>query len=148
MRTVIGFMGTLILAGNVLLAEPIRGVPERLETPEMTEQSLRREVALSLQTRGIDSEASRHLVTEHMASGGPDFVAELMRFTLFFPEIGRQKLINDMADHALRRRPVHLTDYDHVIARLHDYKGVKLESHDYRRAAKYVLLNRTFSKNS
>lgn len=148
MRTVLGFMGTLILAGNVLLGEPIRVMPEHFRTAEMSEQEIRRELAVSLQARGIDAEASSHLVTEHVASGGPDFVPELMRFTLFFPEIDRQSVIEDMADHALMRRPVHLTEYDHVIARLHDYKGWKLESHDFRRAAEYVLMNRTFSKSS
>jgi len=142
MRPVMTVIGSLILAGNLLLAVPVRQNTVVVRNAEQSEQELRKEMTRMLEARGIEGPSASHLVAEHTGMQNKSLVRAFTHMRLLFPELKHEMILADMAERILRQEPLAFDDYDRLIAMLHRLKGVKLTASDYERSRQCVLLNR------
>ena len=143
MRPVMIAMGSLILAGNLLLAVPLRQNAVTLRSAEQAERDVRKAVIEHLEARGLEPASAQELAAQHEERWGRKTLQGLTHFQLLFPEVKRHALVKELALQLLRRETFAFDDYDHLAGMLHRLKGVNLGASDYHRLRQCVLLNRS-----
>ena len=126
MRPVMTVMGSLILAGNLLLAVPVRQNTLLIRNAEQSERDLRGGVAEALVNRGIEAASASHLVTERYGRYDRKLAQAFMHLSLLFPELKRETILAYMADRILHDEAFAFDNYDHLVAMLHRLRGVDL----------------------
>jgi len=142
MRPVMIAMGSLILAGNLLLAFPVRQNTLAVRSAEQSEQEVRKGVMQALEDRGLETASAQQLVEEQYGAFDARLGVALAHLQILFPELERGTILKDMADRVLRREPIAFDDYDRLVGMLHRLKGPNLSPAHYARAHQCVLLNR------
>jgi len=142
MRPVMTVMGSLMLAGNLLLAVPLRPNAVIVRTAEQSEQEVRKGVVEALEAKGLESTSARRIVAEQYDALGNGLALSFAHFRMLFPEYSHHAVLAEMARHALYGQNRVFDDYDHLIAMLHRLEGIALTPSHYTRARHCVLLNR------
>jgi hypothetical protein len=147
MRPVMTVMGSLILAGNLLLAVPVRQNTVVVRSAEQSEQEVRRGIAQALVDRGIEAATASWMVAEQYGHFERNLAVAFSHLQILFPELERTAILSDMADRVLRGEPFAFNDYDRLVAMLHRLTGVNLSSSQLARARQCVLLNRNLFRS-
>lgn len=145
MRPMMTVMGSLLLAGNLLLAVPVRQNSVVLRSAEQSEREIRTALTTQLAQRGLDTNTARHLVAEYFGDKGTQLAAQVMQLSILFPELNQTDIINDIASQILRRQAVALDDYDYLVGMLSRLEGIRLTTSHYDRIRQCVLLNRALN---
>lgn len=136
-------MGSLLLAGNLLLAVPVRQNSVVIRSAEQSEREIRAALTTQLTQRGLEMKTARHFVAEYFGNDGTQLAAQLMQLSMLFPELKRTDIISDIASQVLHRQTVALDDYDCLVGMMSRLEGVRLSKSHYDRIRQCVLLNRT-----
>jgi hypothetical protein len=136
-------MGSLLLAGNLLLAVPLRQNNVVVRSAEQSEREMRSVLIRHLTERGLESASAEHLVTEHFGQDGAALAAGVMYLAMLFPEVKREAILQDIATQVLQGQTVALDDYDYLVGMLSRLEGLPLSVSHYARIRQGVLLNRT-----
>jgi hypothetical protein len=147
MRPVMTVMGSLILAGNLLLAVPVRQSTVVVRNAEQSEQEVRKGVAQALVDKGIESASAAQMVTEQYGHYERNLAVGYAHMRILFPELEREAILSDMAERALRQEAFAFDDYDQVVSMLYRLKGISLSPSHYERARQCVLLNRNLFRS-
>lgn len=142
MKPVMTVMGSLLLAGNLLLAVPLRQNNMVVRSAEQSEREIRSVLIRHLTQRGIEAASAEHLVTEHFGHDGAVLAGSVMHVAMLFPEVKREAILQDIATQVLHRQVVALDDYDYLVGMLSRLEGVTLSASQYARIRQGVLLNR------
>ncbi len=143
MRPIATLMGSLILAGNLLMAMPPRPNVTVVRSAEQAEREIRKEMASSLVEQGIEPLAAAAAVSKYFKTASKRTAVHVHVFNSLFPEVGHRALIHYGAKRALRSEVFDLRSYDHLIAMLQHRFGPVLPAGVYERAAHCAILNRT-----
>ena len=106
MRPMMTVMGSLILAGNLLLAVPVRQSTVVLRSAEQSEQEVRRDIAQALVDKGIEATSASMMVAEHFGDFEQNLAVAFSHLQILFPELERKAILSDMAERVLRKSPV------------------------------------------
>lgn len=147
MRPIITVVGSLLLAGNLLLAVPLRQNTLAIRTAEQTDRQMRKAIIEHLVDRGLEVSTAEHLVTEHFGAQGEAFSQALLHIAILFPEVKREAIVKDVATRILHRETIALADYDYLVGMLSRLNGVALPASHYDRIRECVLLNRTLFRS-
>ena len=147
MRPVMTVMGSLILAGNLLLAVPVRQSTVVLRSAEQSEQEVRRDIAQALVDKGIEATSASMMVAEHFGDFEQNLAVAFSHLQILFPELERKAILSDMAERVLRKEPFAFDDYDRLVAMLHRLSGIALSPSHFSRARQCVLLNRNLFRS-
>ena len=101
MRPIMTVVGTLLLAGNLVLAMPVRQSVSVVRSGEQADREIRSELARLLAERGIDPLSAQQLLNTHYADDSGSLASELFHLQAFFPEIGRSRLLGYVAERVL-----------------------------------------------
>ncbi len=143
MRPMMMLMGGLLLAGNLVLAMPLRVAANTFRSSEQAEREVRERMAEHLCERGIEPVAAREIVARATGKHPERFVRQVHHFAALFPEIGREKLLAYGASEALRGRSVDLGSYDAVVSALQRLlPSPALDRYERERAVHCVMMNR------
>ena len=142
MKPVITVMGSLLLAGNLLLAVPLRQNTLAVRTAEQSDREMRKVMAEHLIDRGLEAPTADHLVAEHFGTQGQALSQALLHIAILFPEVKREAIVKDIATRILYRETIALADYDYLVGMLSRLNGVALSASHYERIRQCVLLNR------
>ncbi len=142
MRPVMTVMGSLILAGNLLLAMPVRPSMVVVRSAEQSEHEVRKGVAAALEAKGIESDSARRIVAERYDASGDGLALSYAHFRMLFPEYTGDAVLAEMARRTLHGEPLPFADYDRLVAMLYRLDGVALTPSHFERARHCVLLNR------
>lgn len=142
MRPIMTVVGTLLLAGNLVLAMPVRQTVTVVRSGEQADREIRSEMARLLTERGIDSAAAQQILNAHYATESGRLAFELFQLQTFFPEIGRHRLLGYIAERALHGETFSLRSYDHILGMLQRLHSPQLTSSLQTRAMHCSLLNR------
>ena len=82
MRPVMIAMGSLILAGNLLLAVPLRQNAVTLRSAEQAERDVRKAVIEHLEARGLEPASAQELAAQHEERWGRKTLQGLTHFQL------------------------------------------------------------------
>jgi hypothetical protein len=143
MRPVMTVMGSLLLAGNLLLALPVRPNTLLVRNAEQAEQEVRSGIADILTQKGMEAASAAHLVTERYGRYDRKLAQAFTHLQLLFPELKRETLLAYMAERILHNEAFAFDDYDHLVAMLHRLEGVDLSAAHYDRVRQCALLNRS-----
>ncbi|MHC3995354.1 hypothetical protein ACXWTF_11040 [Thiomicrolovo sp. ZZH C-3] len=142
MRPVMTVMGSLILAGNLLLAVPVRPSAVNVRSAEQSEHEVRKAVVAALEAKGLEPQSAQQIVAERFAPEGGSFAIVYTHFCMLFPEYSGDALLSEMARRVLHGERLNFDDYDQLIGMLHRLEGVALTPSHYERARHCALLNR------
>ena len=143
MRPIATLMGSLLLAGNLLLALPVRQNVLVVRNAEQAEREIRREMSAYLVSRGLEPESALRTVERHFDAGAKQAAVHVHFFTAIFPEVSREALLRYGAQRALRGETFDLRSYDHMTAMLQQLLGPALSDSLRRRIGQCVMLNRS-----
>jgi hypothetical protein len=147
MRPVMIAMGSLLLAGNLLFAVPVRQNTVQLRNAEQADLEIRRGVEEALESRGVETEEVQRMVSEHFGSAGTKHAHGFAHFTLLFPDIRHSAVVSYVAERVLRKEAFAFDNYDHLVAMLQRISGPSLASSHYDRLRHCVLLNRSLIRS-
>lgn len=149
MRPVMVLMGSLLIAGNLLLAVPVRPNTLLLRSAGQTGQEVRSGIADILVQKGMEPASASHLVAERFGRDDGKIAQAFSHIALLFPELKREAVLGHMAERILHNDAFAFDDYDHLVAMLHRLEGINLSASHYTRLEQCTLLNRAlFSKPS
>ncbi|GEM_PF-6672196 len=143
MRPMMTLMGSLLLAGNLILGMPLRANVTIVRSGEQAEREIRREMAEILVDRGLEPAAAREAVMKHYGAAASNLALQIHHAAALFPEIGRQAIVRYTAEQALRSQAFDLRSYDHIIAMLQKLHAPVLNGSQHSRAMHCALLNRS-----
>ena len=147
MRPVMTVMGSLLLAGNLLLAVPVRPNNLVVRNAEQAEQEVRSGIAEVLMQKGLEAASATQLVTQRFGQYDRKLAQAFTHLHLLFPELKRETLLAYMAERILHNEPFAFDDYDHLVAMLHRIEGVDLTPVHYERLRQCALLNRSLFRS-
>lgn len=147
MRPVMTVMGSLLLAGNLLLALPVRPNTMVVRNAEQAEQEVRSGIADILVQKGMERASAAHLVTERYGRYASKLAQAFTHLRLLFPELDRNALLAYMAERILHNEAFAFDDYDHLVAMMQRLDGVNLSAAQYDRLRQCVLLNRSLFRS-
>ncbi|UFS61964.1 hypothetical protein LOH54_09915 [Sulfurimonas sp. HSL-3221] len=142
MRPVMTVMGSLILAGNLLLAVPLRPNAVTVRNAEQSEHEVRKAVAEALVAKGLEAQSAQQIVAERFAPESGSFAVVYAHFRMLFPEYSSDAVLSEMARRVLHGERLTFDDYDQLVGMLHRLEGVALTPSHYERARHCALLNR------
>ncbi|WP_345987377.1 hypothetical protein WCX18_09645 [Sulfurimonas sp. HSL1-2] len=145
MRPVMTVMGSLILAGNLLLAVPLRPSAVTVRSAEQSEHEVRKAVAEALVARGLEAGSAQQIVAEYFAPQGSGLAVSYAHFRMLFPEYASDAVLAEMARRVLHGEGLAFNDYDQLIGMLHRLEGVALTPSHYERARHCALMSRYLS---
>lgn len=142
MRPVMMIFGTLLLAGNLVLAMPVRSTLTAVKSAEEVSRETRRIMTEVLTERGLERDAAAEIIDA--AYGSMEHVSQqIHHFLMLFPEIREDDLMALAAERALRGRTLALHDYDDTIGIIQALHTPLLSESLQSRAVHSVMLNRS-----
>lgn len=145
MRPIMMIVGTLILAGNLAMAIPVRPTVTSVKSVEQASRELLRKMVNVLKDRGLDDEAALQII-EASYGGKMHGFQSFHRVFALFPEIRSDAVIAYAAQRALHGSPLRLNEYDDVIGMLNSLHSLYLPQTLRSRAVQCVMLNRQYAK--
>lgn len=142
MQPILSMLSGVLLAGNLLLAVPVRQDTSVLGNAEQTEREIRKVLIEYLTDRGLEAQSARNLVSDYFGSNGTAMAQSVMHLMLFFPELHREEIVKEFAKQVLHRERIALDDYDYLVGLISRLAGVSLSTSHYERIRQCALLNR------
>ena len=147
MRPVMIAMGSLLLAGNLLFAIPLRQNTVLIRNAEQSDQEIRKGIEAALERRGMEPTVVQRMVSEHYGASNTKLTQEFAHFALLFPEVKQDAVVAYVADRVLRRESFAFDNYDHLVAMMHTLVGLHATPSHYDRLRHCVLLNRSLFRS-
>jgi len=140
-------MGSLLLAGNLLLAVPIRQNTLFVRNAEQADLEVRRGLEEQLVQKGLEAERAQFMVADRFGESDRNLAQAFTHFSMLFPEVGHDKVLAYVAERILRQEAFSFENYDHLVAMFHRIEGLNLTPSHYERLRHCALLNRSLLRS-
>jgi len=96
-------MGSLLLAGNLLLAVPVRQNTLFIRNAEQANQEVRKGIEEMLVQKGLEPAKAHLMVAERYGESDRNLAQSFTHLSMLFPELQHEKALAYMAERILHR---------------------------------------------